>query len=270
MKETEENIGKEIAALRSTLRKLRGENGCPWDREQSLDDIISYLIDESYELLQAEKSGKPNRIAEELGDVLFLVIFAHELLLEKTNKPLSEIVSEVRTKIINRHPHVFGDSKAETSAQSMAEWDKIKRSERTGKKKKSGGAMEGIEILPPLRKALAVQKAAAVKGFDWNEPREVLEKLKEEIKELEIELEAVRPDRERVKSEVGDLFFTIINIARKLSVDPENALEITTRKFMSRFSQMEKEAEKKGRDLTEMDIEEQEKLWVEAKKRKKR
>ncbi len=270
MNEADGNIQREISSLRAVLRKLRGENGCPWDREQRLDDIISYMIDESYELLQAEKRDDPERLAEELGDVLFLVVFAHELFLERKKVSLAEIVSSVRRKIINRHPHVFGEAKAETSSDSIAEWDKIKRDERAEKNKRSEGTNMGdFEGLPPLRKALAVQKEAAVMGFDWDNPRDVLTKLKEEISELDAELKKRVPDRDRVKNEVGDLFFTIMNIARKLSVDPENALELTTRKFMERFSRMEEEAKNMGRNLVDMPLDEQEKLWIKAKKNEK-
>ena len=265
MQSIDKGIEKEIIALRATLSKLRGEDGCPWDREQNIDDIVSYLIDESYELLQAEKSGDIDKLIEELGDVIFIIVFLHELLLEKRKVSLPGIISRVHEKIIKRHPHVFGNKKAKNSAESIESWEKIKREERKGK----DVSLEELPLnaLPPIRKALAVQKEACKYGFDWPDALEILEKLEEEISELKAELKKKSTKRENIKREIGDLFFTVINIARKLSIDPENAIELSNLKFINRFTRMQKEAEENGKSLSEMTLDEQEELWTKAKEK---
>ncbi|HUV35467.1 MAG TPA: nucleoside triphosphate pyrophosphohydrolase [Patescibacteria group bacterium] len=265
MRHVEENgrdIGAEIAALQKTLRILRGENGCPWDRERSMDDIISDLINEAYELLRAEKSKHWDSVEEELGDVMFLAIFVHELYSEHSRTPLSEIVSRVHRKIVGRHPHVFGSTTAHDSAGSMAEWERIKKSE---KKHRPVGCLDDVPPeLPPLRKAAAIQNKAAGVGFDWPDRGGIFEKLREEIGELELAVE--RGDRSMIKDEVGDCIFTIVNLARRLQVEPENALEQTTEKFISRFRAMEKSARSRGVSLDNLSLEELERLWQESKK----
>jgi len=265
MRSIDQGVEKEIIALRETLSKLRGKDGCPWDKEQEIDDIISYLIDESYELLQAEKSGEVDKLIEELGDVIFIIVFLHELLLEKRKVGLPSIISKVHKKIIKRHPHVFGKKKAKTSSESIESWEKIKREERKGK----DTLLENIPLsgLPPIRKALAVQKETCKYGFDWPDAMEILEKLEEEISELKAELKKEDTTRDNIKREIGDLFFTVINIARKLSIDPENAIELSTLKFIKRFTKMQKESKEAGKNLSDMSLDEQEKLWARAKKK---
>jgi len=261
--EADRSIAREIAALETTLRTLRGKNGCPWDRAQSIDDIISYLIEESYELLQAAHSKDWSGVEEELGDVFFIVIFVHELLAERGGAPLAEIVSRAHAKIVNRHPHVFGGTTARTRLESVAEWERIKRSERP--KARRGGLLDGVpKKLPPLRRAAALQRKAAEAGFDWPDHRGVVEKLREETDELERELS--RGERERTKDELGDILFTVVNLARRLDVDPEGVLEGTTAKFTRRFASMERRAKRAGKRLSEMSLEEMERFWQESKR----
>jgi len=262
MHNDDKSLEEEFGALRDTLRTLRGKDGCPWDREQSLDDIISYLIDESYELLRAEKSGDWEDVEEELGDVVFLVIFIHEFLLEKRNTSLTEIVSRVHRKIVSRHPHVFGSRQASNSAESTAEWERIKREEK--KKKHKDGLLEPTASdLPPLRRAMILQKKAAGAGFDWPDHRGVIDKLREETAELESAVDG--GGRSRVKEELGDILFTIVNLARRMDIDPENALETTTTKFLRRFREMERKAAERGVDLESMTLDEMEDLWQKSK-----
>lgn len=262
MADVDRDVEKEIAALRRTLRMLRSEKGCPWDREQTLDDLISYLITESYELLHAEKSGNRDGVREELGDVIFLVVFIHELLQETGEVGLSEIVSQAHRKIINRHPHVFGSSKARNRAESVAEWERIKRSEkRTGRKDLAFYAIP--PELPALRKAIAIQKEAAGVGFDWPDHSGILEKLAEERDELE---EAIAGgDRNDIKNEIGDMLFTVVNLARKLGVAPGNALETTSAKFVKRFRSMEEKAARTETNLDDLTLDEMETLWRDSK-----
>jgi MazG family protein len=265
MQRSDPAIDKELSALRRTLRLLRGPGGCPWDREQSLDDMISYLIEEAYELLQAEKTKSWHEVEEELGDVFFILIFIHELLLERRSASLASIVARAHRKIIKRHPHVFGATKAANSTESTAEWERIKRSER--KTRRTTSLLDGVpKKLPPMRRAAAVQRKAAGVGFDWPDHTGIIDKLHEEIDELR---EAIRQgSRERVKDEVGDLIFTVVNLSRALAVDPESALEGTTTKFIKRFAEVEKGARRRGASLSSLSLEEMERLWQRGKSRK--
>jgi MazG family protein len=227
--------------------------------------MISYLIEESYELLQAEKAKDTIAIEEELGDVFFILIFIHELLLERRSTRLSTIVSRAHQKIINRHPHVFGSTKAANPGESLAEWERIKRSEKG--KRAASRLLAGIpDKLPPLRHASAVQRRAAEVGFDWPDHGGILDKLHEEIGELKREID--RGKRERIKDEVGDILFTVVNLARHLKVDPESVLEGTTAKFTARFGKVERRAKRSGRELSSMSLDEMEKLWQASKSKK--
>ena len=267
MEPSDRAIGREIAALRKTLRTLRGPGGCPWDRERDIDDMISYLIEESYELLQAEKGKNWRHVEEELGDVFFILIFIHELLLEKGKTPLEAIVAQAHEKIVNRHPHVFGNTRAANSSESTAEWERMKRAER--RKRPASGVLSGIPAkLPPLRRAAAVQRRAAGVGFDWPDRAGILDKLREEIGELTTELR--RGSRARIKDEVGDILFTAVNLARYLEVDPESVLEGATEKFIGRFGEVERRAKRSGKKLSSMSLDEMERLWQKSKKRRPR
>ncbi len=262
MERSDRAIGKEIAALRKTLRTLRGPGGCPWDRERDIDDMISHLIEESYELLQAEKGKNWRHVEEELGDVFFILVFIHELLLEKRAAPLAAIVARVHEKIVKRHPHVFGNTEAANSSESLAEWERMKRSER--RKRHASGVLSDIPAkLPPLRRAAAVQRRAAGVGFDWPDSAGILDKLREEIGELSVELR--RGSRARIKDEVGDILFTVVNLARFLEVDPESVLEGATEKFVGRFGGVERRAKRSGKKLSSMSLDEMERLWQKSK-----
>ncbi|MBN1165361.1 MAG: nucleoside triphosphate pyrophosphohydrolase [Candidatus Krumholzibacteriota bacterium] len=256
------NVDGEIEALRATLRVLRGKNGCPWDREQSLDDLVSYLIDESYELLHAVKSTDPAQLEEELGDVIFLVVFIHELMQQRTTTPLNKIIHDAHAKIIARHPHVFGRTSAADRTESLAEWERIKKEQNPVTAGNS--VLSSIPaVYPPVRKASAIQKKAALTGFDWPDHEGIIDKLYEEIDELKASIDT--GERGSIKEEIGDLFFTLINLARQLQVDAEGALDRTTAKFIQRFRWMEKTARDSGLHLEELSLEEQEKLWQKSK-----
>ena len=258
----EAKLAAEIASLRETLRILRGPDGCPWDRDQNMDNIITYMIEESYELLQAERSRDWDDVAGELGDVLLMVLFVHELLLEEGGPPLAEITRRVHDKIINRHPHVFGDERAETTRESVAQWERIKRSERGGAP--SDSILESVpDHLPPLRKATAIQRKVAAVGFDWPDISGILDKIKEEISELEHEMKS--GDRNTIKGEIGDMLFTIVNLARRLNISPESALETCVVKFTRRFNELEKSIKESGKTLESASLEEMERLWQQSK-----
>jgi MazG family protein len=264
MEARDKKLEEAIESLRKTMRVLRGPDGCPWDREQSMDDIIAYLIEEAYELLQAERSGNWDEVAGELGDVFLMVLFIHELLAEKQAVPFSEIVERVHRKVVSRHPHVFGGTKAEDKTASVAEWERIKKGEReqTGESR----LLDDIpDHLPPLLKATSIQRKVGTVGFDWPDTRGVIEKLREEVKELEAELEG--GDREALTTEIGDLIFTAINLARRLGIPPESALETSSMKFVRRFNELEGEIRDRGGRLDQTPLEELERLWQKSKSR---
>jgi MazG family protein len=257
-------IGTEIAALRKTLRILRAPGGCPWDRERDIDDMISYLIEESYELLQAGTKKDWLHVEEELGDVFFIIVFIHELMLTRRGTPLSTIVRRAHEKIVARHPHVFGDSTAANPEESTAEWERMKRAER--RKRPGPGILSSVPPkLPPLRRAVAVQKKAAAVGFDWPDVAGILDKLREEIDEFTEELRRGR--RARMKEELGDILFAVVNIARFMRIDAESVLEGTTERFVKRFGEVERRAKRTGRNLSSMSLDEMERLWQASKKR---
>ena len=262
MKTNDEKLEASVESLRKTMRVLRGPDGCPWDREQSMDDIITYLIEESYELLQAERAGNWDEVAGELGDVFLMVLFVHELLVEKKPVPFSEIVERVHRKIVNRHPHVFGRSSASNTEESIAEWERIKKSERENK----GDARlldDVSDHLPPLRKATAIQRKVAAVGFDWPDMKGIVDKLREETDELETELES--GERDALTAEIGDLLFTTVNLARRLGISPESALETSSMKFVRRFNELEQAVMEGGGELDKTPLEELERLWQASK-----
>lgn len=263
MQTRDEKLEAAVESLRKTMRVLRGPNGCPWDREQSMDDIITYLIEEAYELLQAERSGDWNEVAGELGDVFLMVVFIHELLVEERPVPFSEIVERVHRKIVNRHPHVFGKTSAATTKESIAEWERIKRSER--KQAHETRLLDDVpDHLPPLRKATSIQRKVAEVGFDWPDARGVIDKLREEVGELEAELES--GDREGMTEEIGDLLFTVVNLSRRLGIPPESALETSSMKFVRRFNDLEQAIRDRGGELDQTPLDELERLWQEIKR----
>jgi MazG family protein len=262
MDDKDKRLAEEIASLRKTLRVLRGPDGCPWDRDQSIDNIITYLIEEAYELLQAERSGNLEAVAAELGDVFYLVVFVHELMLEQNQIALSDITKRVHEKIINRHPHVFGDSIATDKQESIAEWERIKRSEREDNTR-TRLLGDVPNHLPPILRAIAIQGRVASVGFDWPDTTGIVEKIREEIAELELEIKAKNTNN--IKEEIGDLLFTIVNLARRVNVSPESALETCSVKFIRRFNELEDSIKQAGGTLESATLEEMEHFWQKSK-----
>jgi tetrapyrrole methylase family protein/MazG family protein len=260
MKKKKITISDEINKLRATLKILREPGGCPWDIEQSIDDLASYLIEESYELQSAVKGKNASKIEEELGDVFYMLIFVHELHRQTHETPLEEIISRVHNKLINRHPHVFGSSSANNIKESLAQWEREK-----GKEKGRTSVMQSLPTqLPPLRRAIAVQRKAANIGLDWPSWEGVINKLYEEIDELKTAIASDNP--QEITEEIGDVFFTVVNLSRQLRVDPEISIKEATEKFLKRFKKMELSAKDKGIDLVDLDINELEKLWQNSKR----
>ncbi|WP_456397246.1 nucleoside triphosphate pyrophosphohydrolase [Desulfurobacterium sp.] len=244
------------------IETLRSENGCPWDRKQTYETLLPYLLEETYEYIDAVKEKDYENMKEELGDILLQVIFHSQIAKEEEKFSIDEVVDEICRKLIFRHPHVFGDRKDIKDARDVLKaWDEFKKAE--GKKRKS--LFDGIpKSLPPIERALKIQKRAAKTGFDWNNIKDVLEKVKEELRETENAIG--KGDKEEIEEEIGDLLFALVNLARFANVDPAVALHRTNEKFIKRFSKMESLAEKEGKKLSKMSLKEMDKLWESAKK----
>ena len=245
-----------IEALIETVKILRGPNGCPWDKEQTMKSLKPRLLEEAYEVLEVmEEGGK--KLKEELGDLLLQICMQSEIQNEAGLFNIYDVAESINEKLIRRHPHVFGNEEVENSEEVMVNWEEIKKTEDSHKDRES--AIDGIPItLPAMQKAYKIQKKAAKTGFDWENADGAMLKLEEEIEEVR---EAVREgDLSHIEEEIGDMIFAVINIARKLKVDPEEALNRTIKKFDKRFRYIEKKTKIKNADLQKM-----EKLWQEAK-----
>ncbi|MBI1911806.1 MAG: nucleoside triphosphate pyrophosphohydrolase [Deltaproteobacteria bacterium] len=251
------------------MERLRAPNGCPWDKEQTLESLIPFIIEEAYEVISAIDSKDPSHIKEELGDLLFQVIFASQITKEKNEFDIADVIDTSFTKMVRRHPHVFGDVKAETPEEVLKHWAEIKKEEKKEAGKKEEGYLSGIpEVLPALLRAHKVSQKAAKVGFDWKDVSEVLAKMEEEMNEFRQAVLA--KNTEEMEEELGDFLFTVVNIGRFLEVNPENALRKTIGKFINRFHYIEKRLDEKGMDLSTTPIEEMERLWQESKVNEKR
>lgn len=235
---------------------------CPWDREQTIESLKLMTVEECYELVDAVNNGDYDNLKEELGDLLLHIVFYSVIAQEKGLFTLEDVAHDLAEKLIFRHPHVYGELSVKRSGEVEQNWEKLKRIEKKGKR---DGVLSGVtEALPAVMKAYKIQKKAAKVGFDWPEPEPVWAKVEEETEEVR---EAVASnDRDAIEAEFGDLLFAVINAARLYKVDPEQALERTNRKFISRFGAMERMAKANGTAIDELTLEEMETLWGRAKK----
>lgn len=247
------------------MTRLRGPGGCPWDREQTLETLSPFIIEESYELIDAIDRGDRASIVEELGDFLLQAVFVAEIGREEGTFEIGDAITAIHDKLVRRHPHVFGDVEASSADEVLVNWEKLKREERKNDEKKAAdGALSGVpQSLPALLRAGRLTEKAARVGFDWETTDDVFAKLQEEIGELREAIAA--GDQDSVGEEVGDLLFTIVNIARRLKVNAETALQATNRKFTRRFASMEQSVHANGRAIDQMNLEELDALWNEAK-----
>ena len=254
--------------LVEVMKRLHAPGGCPWDREQTHESLKPYLLEETYEALEAIDSGSDARLAEELGDVLMQVVFHAEIADREGRFTINDVVQGIVDKLIRRHPHVFGDVTVDGSEEVLRNWEEIKRQEKRGKKD-GGSVLDGLpKDLPALIKARRIQEKVSRVGFDWERTEEVMLKVEEELAELQ---EANRAqDRGAIEEELGDLLFAVANLARFVSVCPEDALRKTIDKFQRRFQYIERELPKRGMKLGEASLEEMDKLWEEVKKEEKR
>jgi len=244
--------------LVALMTRLRGPGGCPWDRKQTLPDLKPYVIEEAYEVVDAIDRDDRAALLEEIGDFLLEAVFITEITREEGKFDVYDSITAIHDKLVRRHPHVFGDVEAKDAEQVLVNWEKLKQDERKAENK---SLLSGVpQSLPALLKASRLTEKASRVGFDWRRTEDVFEKLDEEVDELRDAVASGDPSH--IHEEIGDLLFTIANIARKVNVNPEEALQSTNRKFMNRFQAMESRVEKfDGLSLEEMD-----KLWDEAKR----
>lgn len=248
------------------MARLRGEGGCPWDREQDHQSLKPYLIEEAYEVLEALDEEDMYKICEELGDLLLQIVFHAQIARENRQFDINDVIAGINEKLIRRHPHVFGSVNARDSREVLVNWEKIKAKEREGSAPKS--LLGSIpSALPALMRANKLQKAAARVGFDWPDYQGAYDKTQEELSELKSAI--IAGDRLEIEEEVGDLIFSIVNLARLLGIEPEGALSKTSAKFIRRFEYVEDMARTKGKDLSHFTLAEMDEWWEEAKKAEK-
>lgn len=253
------------------MKRLRGPDGCPWDREQTLQSLQPFILEEAYEVVEAIETNDVPELCGELGDLLFEVVFVAQLCAEAGQFTVADAAQHVVDKLIRRHPHVFGPKKAsasnvDTSAKVVTQWDAIKALERRAAGKRDPGPLGQLPLaLPALTRALHISRRAAKSGFDWPTTAAVVEKLHEETRELEEALE--RGNSRAVEEELGDLLFVVANVARKAALDPEAALRRANTKFVRRFTAMARDLAAHGQSLEAASSDDMEASWVRVKAR---
>jgi len=259
----EHTAEERFVELVEIMARLRGEGGCPWDREQTHESIKPYLIEETYEVLEAIDEQDPAKLCEELGDLALQVVFHARMAEEAGRFTVADVLQAITEKLIRRHPHVFGAAQADTTQEVLFNWEEIKRAERT-KATGTASALDGVpRELPALLRAHRVQEKASRVGFDWKEAAEVLRKVEEELQELRDAME--QRTAERMEAEFGDLLFSLVNLSRFLAVNPEEALRKTIARFIGRFRFIEEALAQRGRSLKDSTLPEMDALWREAK-----
>jgi len=268
--------GQWFERLVAVQARLRAPNGCPWDREQTHQSLRTYLIEEAYEVLEALEIGNDDKFVEEMGDLLLQIVFHSQIAREEGRFTVAEVIREIHDKMIRRHPHVFGKTRAKDSAEVLRNWEQIKAEERRTSDKKSdsnGGGKTRKEIslldgvshaLPATLEGFQLTRKASRIGFDWEDAGGVFEKMQEETEELK--KASKEQNQLKVEEELGDLLFAAVNLSRFLKIDPEIALKKANAKFSRRFRAMEGLARKNGREFKDLPREEMEAFWAAAKK----
>lgn len=255
-----------LTKLFELIATLRGENGCPWDREQTPDNILSDLIEETYELQWAHRDGSHDDVFEEMGDVVFVLVFAIYLLHEQDPSFTTErLTQHAYDKIKRRHPHVFGDAVARDKSEGLAHWERIKSEEKSGKGDDADLFADLPGNLPPIRHAEKIQKRAAGVGFDWSEPSGILDKIREELEEVERSI--TDGDQRRLQEEIGDLYFSVVNLSRFFKLDGAKALTDANAKFIRRYREMDRLIRADKRRLEDMTLAQMDEYWERAKRR---
>lgn len=275
------SAGEWFEKLVALQARLRAPNGCPWDREQTHSTLRTFLLEETYEVLDALDGRNDAKLAEELGDLLLQIVFHAEIAREERRFDVADVIREIHDKMFRRHPHVFGETRARDAAEVLKNWEELKAAERQAKGEANNEAepvaaakdepkslLDGIPRgLPATLEGFQLTRRAARIGFDWDTVEGVLDKLREESAELRHSLQT--KESAKIEEEVGDLLFTALNLARHLQIDPEIALRKANHKFSARFRAMEHLAHKSGRALGEVPREEMERLWDETKHRRR-
>src|SRR5687768_9039279 len=265
-------MSRSLDELVEVMGTLRAPGGCPWDREQTYGSLSQYLLEEAYEtfdaIQDAEASGDTTNLKEELGDLLLQVIFHSTIGAEKGDFTIDEVAAGVVQKLVLRHPHVFGDAKLERAKDVLDNWDTLKANEReaSGKEPRNHDSiLDEVPVhFPALLEALKLTKRAAKVGFDWREESDIFDKITEEVAELRAAVEG-NYSADEVADEVGDILFSLVNLARRLDIEPETALKRTNRKFRLRFRFIEEELKSTGRTVEESGLEEMDSMWQAAK-----
>jgi len=254
---------EQFQKLVDVVDALMGENGCPWDRVQTRETLKPYLVEETYETLEALDRGDPEEIKDELGDLLYQILFHARISQNRGEFDIAGVVRAITEKMIRRHPHVFKEAKCDTPDEVVTQWEEIKKNEKAGAKRTS--VLDGVpKSLPGLKRAQELQKKAAKHGFDWDRIDQVFAKLDEEIAEFKEAV--VEGDEKAAASELGDILFVLVNIGRFKKIDAEEALRGTNNKFIARFHHIEREVAKTGKTLKETPLEDLESHWQAAKK----
>lgn len=250
---------KNFNDLVKLARYLRSPEGCPWDREQSLNTVTPYIIEEAFETVQAIELQDKDEIVEELGDLFFQVIFASQIASEDGEFDINDVIDRLHNKLVRRHPHVFGDEKARDAEEAIKTWHKQKLKEKSRKRR----LLEIPRTMPSLLRAHRVGEKASQVGFDWKNAEEVLPKVKEELSELETEMQ--KNNKPGIEKEWGDLVFSLVNLGRHLKLDSEKTAHGAIDVFIDRFSKVEDKAEQLGKELSDLSLQEMDELWDEVK-----
>lgn len=262
---TDQEITEAVLSLVNIMRQLRDpQDGCPWDLKQTHASISPYTIEEAYEVAEAIKNNDDAALCDELGDLLLQIVFQAQIASEAKTFGLADIANAINRKMIHRHPHIFDKENLKDADGVRTQWEDIKEREREAKGETR--LLDGIATtLPAILRALKLQNRAARVGFDWPSPNLVIDKIREETAELEEEVNKANPDRKAISDELGDMFFVLVNLARKLDIDPEEALAGTNRKFIQRFEHIENMAKAQNQSLKDIALEQMEKWWQDAK-----
>jgi MazG family protein len=251
--------GVRFERILDIVQRLRGPGGCPWDREQTPTSLKPYLLEEAYEVLEALESGTPGALCEELGDLLFQVVFHTEIARERGEFEMADVLTRLGDKMVTRHPHVFGDASVETPRQALAQWEAIKQREAVAAGRRRS-VIDGVpRALSSLLRAQRIQSKAARVNFDWPDARAAWSKVEEETREAAAALGS--GDRERLQEELGDVLFSLVNVARLSSIDAEEALRGAIEKFRRRFTTMEDDLNARGTSVASVSPEELERSW---------
>ena len=255
---------KEFDELWDVVARLRGKNGCPWDRKQTHKSLKPYMVEEAYEALDAIDKGDPKKLKDELGDLLLQIMLHSQIAGEKGSFNIKDVARSSKEKMLRRHPHVFGKKKVSGIKEIWSNWEEIKKDEAVYR-----SILDSIpKALPALYRAEKSQKKAARVGFDWDSVAGAWDKVEEELKEIKSLLRSKGSSKKRLEEEIGDLLFSVVNVARKTNLSAENALHLATKKFSKRFLHIEDHAKKQNKPLKDMTLKQMDRIWNEAKKLK--